>query len=250
MNIKVIVLAGGTAERLKPLTEHIAKPLIDVAGKPMINYVMESLDAAGMDDICVSTNEKFADEFKEWRDDYGFNVSIVAEKMPGGKKLGAIAGLAFVIEQRKIDDDCLIIAGDNLFGFSVADFISFYRKKKAPVVGAYDVHRIDDAKRFGVITASGDGRITDFEEKPDRPKSSLVATACYILPKTALKMIPAYLKEGNSRDSPGHFLAWLAKKTPVYAYPFSTYWFDVGTFASLEAAIDFMSRHAERADLL
>ncbi|MBI4019138.1 MAG: nucleotidyltransferase family protein [Candidatus Aenigmarchaeota archaeon] len=248
--MKVIVLAGGMAERLKPLTENTAKPLIDIAGKPMINYVIESLDAAGIEDICVSTNEKFADEFEQWRDEYGLNVSMVIEKMPGGQKLGAIAGLAFVLEKKKIDDDCLVIAGDNLFGFSIADFVSFYKKKRAPVVGAYDVGDPNEAMRFGVITASKDGRITDFEEKPEKPKSSLVATACYILPKATLKMIPVYLKEGNSRDSPGHFLAWLTKKTAVYAYPFNSYWFDVGTFASLEAAKNFMSMRTERVRLL
>jgi len=210
----------------------------------MINYLMESLNSAGITDVCVSTNEKFALEFEDWRKEYGFNASIAVEKMPGGQKLGAIAGLAFVIETKNINEDCMIMAGDNLFGFSVADFVSFYKKKRAPVVGAYDVRSIDEAKRFGVINADKGGKITDFEEKPEKPKSSLVATACYILPKAALKLLAVYLKEGNSRDSPGHFLAWLTKKAPVYAYVFDSYWFDVGTFESLEKAREFMANRA------
>lgn len=239
MTIKAIVLAGGTAERLKPLTENVPKPLIDVNGRHMIDYIVDKLAAAGIREIYVSTNERFEGQFRDWAKRR--NVKLVAEKMPGGKKLGAIAGLSYVIGKEKITGDCLVIAGDNLFGFDLKNFIAFYREKKTPVVAAHDVKSRKRAAQFGVITESR-GRITDFEEKPAAPKSTLAATACYIFTQEALKTMDEYLRQGNARDSPGNFISWLSKRTDVYVYVFGDYWFDVGTFASLEEAREFMKR--------
>lgn len=245
--IKAIVLAGGTAERLMPITDKIPKPLIEIAGRPMIDYIMEGLERSGITDICVSTNERFASNFQKWLAESGFSAKIMVENMPNGRKLGAIAGLAFVLEKTGIDDDCMIIAGDNLFGFSLHDFIDFYNNKKVPVVGVHALEDREAAKSFGVVTINSENKITEFQEKPMNPKSNLIATACYLFPKNALKMILRYLEEGNSKDSPGYFLEWLSKKTEVQAFVFTDYWFDVGTHESLKAAREFMGRkHGSR----
>ncbi|MBI4014780.1 MAG: nucleotidyltransferase family protein [Candidatus Aenigmarchaeota archaeon] len=239
LEIKAIVLAGGTAERLKPLTENMPKPLIDVNGRHMIDDIIDKLEAAGIREIYVSTNERFEEPFRAWSK--GRNVKLVVEKMPGGKKLGAIAGLAYVAGKEKIAGDCLVIAGDNLFGFDLKDFIAFYHAKKKPVVAAYDVKSRERASQFGVITEVN-GKITSFEEKPEKPKSTLAATACYIFPQEALNSMGEYLRLGNARDSPGNFIAWLAGRTGVYAYIFDNYWFDIGTLESLKEARAFMKR--------
>ncbi len=237
LKIKAVVLAGGTAERLKPLTENVPKPLIAVNDRHMIDYIIDKLEAAGIREIYVSTNEKFKEPFRAWSKNR--NVKLVVEKMPGGKKLGAIAGLAYVVGKENITGDCIVIAGDNLFGFDLKNFIAFYYDKKKPVVAAYDVKSRERASQFGVITEVN-GKITGFEEKPREPKSTLAATACYIFPQEALSAMNEYLRQDNARDSPGNFIAWLSKRTDVYAYIFDDYWFDIGTFASLKEARAFM----------
>ena len=237
MKIKAVVLAGGTAERLKPLTENVPKPLIAVNDRHMIDYIIDKLEAAGIREIYVSTNERFEEPFRKWAAHR--SVKLVVEKMPGGKKLGAIAGLAYVAKKEKITGDCLVIAGDNLFGFSLKDFIAFYRAKKKPVVAAHDVKSRERASQFGVITEVN-GKIPSLEENPRKPKGTLAATACYIFTQEALNSMGEYLRQGNARDSPGNFVAWLAGRIGVYAYIFDDYWFDIGTFASLKEARAFM----------
>lgn len=244
--MKCILLCGGFATRLWPLTLEKPKSLIEIAGKPIINYSMEKLGKTDeVDKIIISTNVKFEGYFDAWRKKYGYDAKIVVEKSAMEKeKLGAIAGIDFVIQKENINDDCIIIAGDNIFGFSLKDFIRFYRNKKSPVMAAFDVKDSERAKLYGVVKIGRTGKILDFEEKPQKPKSTLVSTACYIFPKETLKLFSQYLKEGNSKDAPGFFLQWLYKKRGVYGFVFSEYWFDIGDFSSLEQAKKFMQTRA------
>jgi len=241
--MKAIVLAGGFAKRLWPLTLDKAKPLLEVGGKPIINYIIEKLE--GMDEIdkiFISTNAKFELGFKQWLKKYEFKkIKIVVEETRSEEeKLGAIAGINFVLEREKIDDDCIIIAGDNLFGFILDDFLGFYKEKKSPVVAFFDVKDFEKAKLYGIAELDENNKIKGFLEKPEKPPSTLASTCCYIFPKDTVRLFPEYLKEGGSKDAPGFFLQWLIRKEEIFAYVFSNYWFDIGSFESLEEARKFM----------
>jgi glucose-1-phosphate thymidylyltransferase len=243
--MKAIVLAGGFAKRLWPLTLDKAKPLLEIAGKPMINYIIEKLGGiGGIDEIFVSTNERFRQDFRQWLKKYKFKkIKIVIEKTRNeGEKLGAIAGISFVLEKEKIDDDCIIIAGDNLFGFTIPEFIGFYKEKKYPVVALFDVGNYEKAKQYGIAKIDENGIIRKFLEKPEKPPSTLASTCCYIFPRKTVKLFPEYIKEDNLKDAPGFFLQWLIRREKVFAFVFSSYWFDVGSFESLEEAKKFMSK--------
>ena len=182
--MKVIILAAGYATRLYPLTLTQPKPLLPVAGKPMIDYVLDNLaPIGGIDRIYVVTNAKFADHFQKWATDYHahkakLNFTIVNDRSTDdSNKLGAIGDIRYVLQTQNVTDDIIVVAGDNLFSDTLADFGRFCREKKAPVLAVYDVGDLEQIKKYNAITLDGDGRITFFEEKPKNPASTLTGIA-------------------------------------------------------------------------
>ncbi len=243
--IKAVVLCGGFAKRLWPLTLEKAKPLLEVGGKPIMNYIVEKLEKMGeINEIIISTNAKFEPVFKEWVQKYGFEkLKFVIEGAHSEEeKLGSIAGIDFAINLAKIDEDCIILAGDNIFSFEVRDFIEFFRQKKAPVVAVFDVKDVEKAKGYGIVEIDDKNKIIEFDEKPEQPKSTLASTGCYIFPKDTLKLFSEYLKQSKKKDAPGFFLEWLHKKQDVFGYVFSDYWFDIGNKEALEETRKFMEK--------
>lgn len=243
--MKCIVLCGGYAKRLWPLTKNVPKPLLDINGKTMIDIILDKLESVkDIDNIIVSTNARFKRHFLAWLDKTHKNdgrISFISEPTTEENcKLGTIAGIQYVLEQKNIDDDCLIIAGDNLFDFSVQDFINYFKENKAPVIAVFDVKDFKKAQLYGVVTADKEKNIINFTEKPDNPESTLVATCCYLLPKNVLGLFKTYIDEGNRKDSPGYFIDWLRKRRNVKVFVFKGHWFDIGDLESLEKARDFM----------
>lgn len=232
-----IILAGGYAIRLGPLTQTTAKPLLPVKGKPIIDHIVERLlNLEGIGQIIVSTNKKFENQFLEWLNQKGYDrVKIVAEQSHSEEdKLGAVKGLSELVKGFD-SGDYLIVAGDNLFTSNLKGLIKYYEEKKVPVIGLYDVGDLEKAKRYGCVKVDADGRITGFEEKPENPKSTLAATCIYVLPERSMKRVHEYLEDGNS-DAPGHFIRWLCQNERVYGYTFQGYWSDIGTLESYEEA--------------
>src|SRR6266849_3946179 len=175
--MNLVILAAGYATRLYPLTLTQPKPLLPVAGQPMIGYVLDNLaPIGGLDRIYVVTNAKFASHFQKWADDYRakkakLNFTVVNDgSTDDTNKLGAIGDIHFVITREKVDDDIIIVAGDNLFSQSVEAFGKFCREKKAPVLAVYDVGNLEEIKKYNAITFDKDDRITFFEEKPKNPQ--------------------------------------------------------------------------------
>ncbi len=246
--MKAIVLAGGYAKRLWPLTKNMPKPLLDIAGKPMIDYIMEQLvEIKEIEKIYISTNDRFKENFQRWLKERNYrDTEIVIEPTHSEEeKFGAIKGLAFVIEQKKINDDVLIVAGDNLFEFKLKDFVDFFKKKQAPVIAIYDLKDYELAKQMAVVSVDKDV-ITEFVEKPEKPKSTLIAICCYLLPKNTINLISKYLEEGNNPDSPGYFISWLVKRTACFAFKIEGKWFDIGTFESLEKARKYFANKSKK----
>lgn len=244
--MKAIILAGGYAKRLWPLTMTTPKPLLRVGSKPIINYIVESLEKIDeIDHIYVSTNKKFEKQFSHWLKDYSFTkpVEIIIENTNSEEtKLGAIGGIDFIIKNTGIDEDCIIIAGDNMFDFSLQEFITFYKEKKGTVMAVFDIVDPSKASLYGIVTLDDQCKVIDFIEKPKDPPSTLVSTACYIFPRDTIKYFSSYLKDGNNKDSPGFFLQWLHKSEDVYGFAFNGQWFDIGDKDSLKKARAFIQK--------
>src|SRR6202142_4108463 len=210
--MKVIILAAGYATRLYPLTLTQPKPLLPVAGQPMIDYVLDNLaPIGGIDRIYVVTNAKFAGHFQQWSTDYRahkakLNFTIVNDRSTDDtNKLGAIGDIHFVLTRQNVTDDIIVVAGANLFSEKGSDFGRFCREKNAPVLAVYDVGNLEEIKKYNAINLDGDGRITFFEEKPKNPTSTLTGIALYFYPKATLPLIKQYIAEGNNPDQPGRF---------------------------------------------
>ena len=241
--MKVLILAAGYATRLYPLTLTQPKPLLPVAGQPMIEFVLDNIaPIGGIDRVYVVTNNKFAGHFQKWSDQYRatktkLNLTIVNDgSTDDTNKLGAIGDLNLVIDREKIDDDMIVVAGDNLFSQSVEGFGQVCRAKNAPVLAVYDVGNLEEIKKYNSISIDDEGKITFFEEKPKNPTSTLTGIALYYYPKSSLPLIKQYVAEGNNPDQPGRLIQWLYKKTPVYTWRVPGLWYDIGSKESLEEA--------------
>ncbi len=241
--MKLIVLAAGYATRLYPLTLNQPKPLLTVAGKPMLEHVLDNLTTINdIDHIYIVTNNKFAGHFQRWSEAYRVNdskraITIVNDgSTDDTNKLGAIGDLRLVLTKEKIEDELMVVAGDNLFSQSLKDFASLCRQKNAPVLAVYDVGNLDEIKKYNAIETDGDGRITFFEEKPQHPKSTLTGIALYYYPKSALSLIEQYVAEGNNPDQPGRLVQWMYERTPFYTWRVPGIWYDVGSKETLEEA--------------
>lgn len=242
--MKCIVLCGGYAKRLWPLTKITPKPLLDINGRPLLDIILGKLrDIPEITEIVVSTNTLFAQQFQAWCNEQGKDdrLKLVIEPTKEeNEKFGTIAGLQYVIESCHIDEDCIVIAGDNLFDYRLEDFIAYYSQKRAPVLAVFDIKDRTKAQIYGIATIDTHQRVVDFIEKPANPPSTLAASCCYLFPRDVLPLFSVYLKEGNRKDSPGFFIDWLRRRRDVYAFVFDGHWFDIGDFESLEKARAFM----------
>ena len=237
--MKAVILAAGYATRLYPLTLNRPKALLDVAGRPMVEYLLEALRGMdGLDGIYLVTNSKFADAFREWAAGWeGADVQIVDDgTVDEESKLGAIGDLDLTIREAGIDDDLIVLAGDNLFSESLAPFGEFARGKDAPALGVYDVGDLDAIRRYNAIELDEDDRLTFFEEKPAEPRSTLTGIALYFYPRESLRLVREYLEGGNEPDQPGRLVQWLYPRVPVYAWRVPGRWYDIGSAETLAEA--------------
>lgn len=241
--MKVLILAAGYATRLYPLTLTQPKPLLPVAGKPMIEYVLDNLEPIrGIDRVYVVTNAKFASHFQLWSDHYRatkskLDFTIVNDgSTDDTNKLGAIGDLNLVLTREKVDDDLIVVAGDNLFNNTLEEFGKYCEKMKAPVLAVYDVGSLEEIKKYNSITMDSNGKITFFEEKPKQPASTVTGIALYYYPKSTLPLIRQYIAEGNNPDQPGRLVQWLYPRIPFYTWRVPGIWYDIGSKETLEDA--------------
>jgi glucose-1-phosphate thymidylyltransferase len=236
--VKAVILAAGYATRLYPLTLDRPKALLSVGGRPIVEHLLERLgEVEALDRTFLVTNGRFAGSFREWAAASGAAVQIVDDGTTDEEtKLGAIGDLELAIRAGAIDDDVLVLAGDNLFSESLAPFVEFGRAKASPVLGVYDVGDLGAIRRYNAIELDEDDRVTFFEEKPEQPRSTLTGIALYFYPRAGLGLVREYLQAGNNPDQPGRLVEWLYPRVPVYAWRVPGRWYDVGSKETLAEA--------------
>ena len=241
--MNVLILAAGYATRLYPLTLNKAKPLLEVAGKPMIEWVLDNLaPVPGIDCVYVVTNDKFAADFQAWADGYGkgqpkMRFKIVNDGSTNeNDRLGAIGDINLVItKENLVKNDLIVVAGDNLFSQSLEGFVAEARKHPA-ALATYDVGDLEAIKKYNNIETDAEGRVIQFEEKPANPKSTITGIALYYYSRDVVPMFAQYIAGGNNPDQPGRFVQWLYKLKPVYTYLIGGTWYDIGSKETLEEA--------------
>ena len=232
--MKCLILAAGYATRLYPLTEKFPKPLLEVKGKAILDWLVENVDASGqVDAYIVVSNHKFARHFAEWAKNKPQRIYVVDDGTSTNEaRLGAVRDMQLALAGNT--DDVTVLAGDNLLDFSLRGFIEFFREKHAPCVMTHEENDRRKQQKTAIITFEADGRITSYEEKPHAPKGNHAVPPFYIYRAEDVARIREALDDGCGCDAPGSFAAWLSQRTDVYAYAMPGKRYDIGDAASYD----------------
>lgn len=232
--MKCVVLAAGYATRLYPITKNFPKPLLQVKGKTVLDWLLDDLTYnCGIDEIFVVTNHKFASIFQKWADEKKYNISIIDDNTTTNEnRLGAVNDLKLAIKSKNINEDLLVIAGDNLLDFSLASFVDFAKQKKASCILAYYENDESKLTKSGVVNFDQTGKVNFMEEKPKKPSSNWVVPPFYYLIKNDINLLDEAINSGCGVDAPGSFIGWLAKNSTLYAKEMPGKRFDIGDIIS------------------
>jgi glucose-1-phosphate thymidylyltransferase len=231
--MKALILAAGYATRLYPLTINTPKPLLPVGGKPLIDYIMDKLEEVPeIDEVYVVTNNRFFKNFQEWASKHktAKKITTINDKtLTNEERLGAIGDIQLVLDEKKIDEDLLIIAGDNLFSFKMRSFIEFAKTRPSNCsIVLHNIGSREEARKYGVVKIDEKNRLLSFAEKPAEPESTLVAICLYYFPKNKISKVAEYLEQSKHKDAPGNYIGWLVQNDEVYGFIFDDEWYDIG----------------------
>ncbi|MGH0052370.1 MAG: nucleotidyltransferase family protein [Sphaerochaetaceae bacterium] len=233
-----LILAAGYATRLYPLTENFPKPLLPVQGQTVLDWLLSDVDAMeGMDSYVVVSNHKFYDHFISWKESSTLShpITILDDgSTTNEERLGAVKDIVFAMDQLDLNDDLLVLAGDNLLDFSLFGFVSFFQEKQATCIMRHYEPSLERLQRTGVATVDDSERVILMEEKPKEPKSNWAVPPFYVYKKETISLIRKAIQAGCNTDAPGSFIAWLCKQTSVYAYPMPGKRWDIGNLESYE----------------
>ena len=235
--MKCLILAAGYATRLYPLTENFPKPLLDVSGKTILDWLVDDIDTLGaIDEYVVISNHKFAHHFDAWARTKAQKITVVDDGTSTNEdRLGAVCDIQFAIDALSLDDDMLVIAGDNVLDFTLTSFIKYATEKGASAVMRYYESEPKKLSRSGVLTISESDLVLKMQEKPEIPESNWCCPPFYFYTKEAARMVKRGIDEGCGTDAPGSFIAWLSQQMPVYAMEMPGKRYDIGNLESYEA---------------
>jgi glucose-1-phosphate thymidylyltransferase len=220
--MKAIILAAGYATRLFPLTKDKPKALLPIDNRPIIEYIIDKLEKIDeVDEIFVASNGKFYPAFEEWLNNFKSSKPVSAlndHTFTNETRLGGLGNLWQVIQEKQINDDLLVIAGDNLFDFSLKDMFEYFKKDRQITVATHELKTLEEAKRFGVVSLDENKIITGFEEKPENPKFKTITHAIYIYPKEFIKNIEEYMKTDLNKDGPGYLIEHFYKTNKMKGF--------------------------------
>ena len=234
--MKCLILAAGYATRLYPLTENFPKPLLEVKEKTILDWLVDDIDSCGLvDQYVVVSNHKFVGHFEKWASEKKQNMAVLDDGTLTNKtRLGAVKDIQFAIDELKLDDDLLIIAGDNVLDFSLTVFIQYALQKKTSCIMRYYEPKLERLKKSGVVVVDDDGLVIGMQEKPEKPQSTWCCPPFYFIVKKDVPMVAKGITAGCGTDAPGSFIAWLYKKVRVYAMRMPGKRYDIGTLESYE----------------
>jgi glucose-1-phosphate thymidylyltransferase len=234
--MKCLILAAGYATRLYPLTENFPKPLLDVKGKTILDWLVDDIDTSGLvDQYVVVSNHKFVHHFEKWADGKSQSIIVLDDgTLSNETRLGAVKDIQFTIDELKLDDDLLIIAGDNVLDFSLVKFIQYTQEKKTSCIMRYFEPKLQKLQKSGVIVVENDGLVINMQEKPEKPLSTWCCPPFYFIVKTDVPLVATAIEAGCGTDAPGSFITWLYKKVSVYAMRMPGKRYDIGTLESYE----------------
>lgn len=235
--MKCLILAAGYATRLYPLTENFPKPLLEVGGKTILDWLIDDIDTLGaVDEYIIISNHKFAHHFDAWAGSKKQKITVLDDGTDSNEnRLGAVKDIQFAIDVLSIDEDALVIAGDNLLDFSLTDFIGYALKKGSTSVMRYFESDSVKLSKSGVLTVTDDGLVTEMQEKPKEPKSNWCCPPFYFYVRDDLRKIEQGIAEGCGTDAPGSMISWLCAKTRVYAMEMPGRRYDIGNLESYNA---------------
>ena len=249
--MKCLILAAGYATRLYPLTENFPKPLLKVGEKTILDWLVDDIDTAGLvDEYVVISNHKFAPIFEEWAkeipgqagNDVGrharpdrASITVLDDGTSSNEtRLGAVRDIQFAIDTLGLDDDLLVMAGDNLLDFSLVHFLEYAQEKGTTCVMRYYEPSEEKLHKTGVATVDRNGLILEMEEKPANPKSHWCCPPFYFYRRSDVPLVKVGIDSGCGVDAPGSFIAWLSAQTPVHAWEMPGKRYDIGNLASYE----------------
>lgn len=236
--MKCLILAAGYATRLYPLTENFPKPLLEVGGKPILDWLIDDLEKTGrITEYIVVSNHKFAPIFEKWAAGHAHagKLSVVDDGTSSNEtRLGAVKDIELGIRARGISDDLLVMAGDNLLSFSLKEFLDYAQEKGTTCIMRYYEPDLNKLHKTGVAEVDENGLILSMEEKPADPKSHWCCPPFYLYRKDDLKLVDIGIAEGCGTDAPGSFIAWLCGKTAVHAWEMPGRRYDIGNLESYE----------------
>lgn len=230
-----MVLAAGYATRLYPLTENFPKPLLKVGEKTILDHLLDDIDVGGnVERYIVISNHKFVNAFEDWAKTKDYDITVVDDGTETNEtRLGAVMDIKFAIEKLDLNDDVLIIAGDNVLDFSLNKFVDYAISKDTSCVMRYYEDNEARLKKCGVLELDGD-RVIAMEEKPDKPKSNWCCPPFYFYKKNDVSKIDLAIKDGCGTDAPGSYVSWICKKASVNAMEMPGRRYDIGNLESYE----------------
>lgn len=234
--MKCLILAAGYATRLYPLTENFPKPLLEVGGKTILDWLVDDIDTADMvDEYVVISNHKYASHFESWAKTKKMKVTVVDDGTSSNEtRLGAVKDIQFAMDALGLDDDMLVIAGDNVLSFSLTEFIRYARQKQTSCIMRYYEDSEKKLTKCGVVQIDENDRILGMEEKPASPKSHWCCPPFYYYTREDASLVAKGIEAGCGTDAPGSYIAWLCTQTPVHAMEMPGKRFDVGNLESYE----------------
>lgn len=235
--MKCLILAAGYATRLYPLTENFPKPLLKVQEKPILDWLIDDMDSAKLvDEYIVISNHRYAPHFEAWAKDKPQRITVLDDgTLTNETRLGAVKDIHFAIDTLQLDDDMLVIAGDNLLDFSLTAFMEYASKKGTSCTMCFYEENIEKLRHCGNITKDANDRILQMIEKPQEPPSHWCATPFYYYARKDVGLVAEGISSGCGIDAPGSYMAWLSQQTPVHAMEMPGKRYDIGNLESYQA---------------
>ena len=234
--MKCVILAAGYATRLYPLTENFPKPLLDVQGKSILDWLIDDVDRLGtISEYVVISNSKFFKHFQRWASERDKNITVLDDGTTSNEtRLGAVKDIWFAIEKLQLNEDLLVVAGDNLLDFSLTKFISYAQEKQTSCIMRYFEPRTEKLKKSGVVQTDEQDKVLQMQEKPQTPCSSWACPPFYYYVQADVPLVKKGIDSGCGTDAPGSFIAWLCTQTTVHAMEMPGKRYDIGNLESYQ----------------